>query len=339
MKKGFLNSCAFLMSLMMIVACGNDDDDFNNDFDGLATIVLTSDDKTENGYFDGSLYYTIIENASKEVAVTKVDEDAVNVDIPAYVKIEGSTYKCTTIGIVAFGRNKKLISVSIPNTITSIEESAFGDCDNLKKVIVKDLHAWLNIKFGNYRSNPLTCARHLYSDETTEVKDLVIPEDISIIGDYAFAGCLSLVSLTIPDNVTSIGNAAFEDCSELVTVHIGNGVTSIGSQAFNNSYSLQNLTIGENVEIIGEYAFYYNTSLLYVRIPSSVSHIGSYAFGYCPNRKSYRIGSVIPPTIDGEEPFYSTEDATLYVPEASIDLYKNEKNWKYFNRIVGVLFP
>ena len=94
----------------------------------------------------------------------------------------------TSIGAKAFRKCSGLTSITIGNSMTSIGNYAFEDCSGLKKVIVKDIAAWCGIKFDDYDSNPLTYAKHLYSDEDTEITNLVIPNSVTSIGSQAFDG-------------------------------------------------------------------------------------------------------------------------------------------------------
>ncbi len=94
----------------------------------------------------------------------------------------------TIIGESAFWFCSGLTSITIPNSVTSIGRYAFEYCSGLKKVIVKDIAAWCEIKFDGSYSNPLTYAKHLYSDEDTEITNLVIPNSVTSIGSQAFDG-------------------------------------------------------------------------------------------------------------------------------------------------------
>ena len=198
----------------------------------------------------------------------------------------------TSIGESAFRYCSSLTSVTIGNSVTSIGSYAFNYCSGLKKVIVKDIAAWCGIKFGESYSNPLYYAHHLYSDENTEITNLIIPNSVTSIGNYAFYYCSGLTSVTIGNSVTSIGESAFGRCTGLTSVTIPNSVTSIGSWAFSGCSSLTSVTIGNSVTSIGDYAFSGCFGLTSITIPNSVTSIGSWAFDGCTGLKKVIVKDI-----------------------------------------------
>ncbi len=117
----------------------------------------------------------------------------------------------------------------------------------------------------------------------TSLTSLIIPESVTSIGDWAFSNCTNLTSITIPKSITSIGDCAFYGCMSLTNLTIPYGVTSIGRNVFSDCTSLANLTIPESVTSIGEFAFSGCTGLRSLTIPESVTSIGDGAFSCCEN--------------------------------------------------------
>ena len=122
----------------------------------------------------------------------------------------------------------------------------------------------------------------------SRLTNVIIPNSVTSIGDYAFYGCSSLTSIDIPNSVTSIGGSAFRDCSSLTSIEIPNSVTSIGDYAFYGC-GITSVTIPNSVTSIGERAFQACRGLTSIEIPNSVTNIGDYAFYECSSLTSIKI--------------------------------------------------
>ena len=147
--------------------------------------------------------------------------------------------------------------------------------------------------------------------DCSSLTSVVIPNGVTSIGDSAFFNCSSLASVVIPEGVTSIGVWAFKDCSSLTSVVIPNGVTSIGDSAFFNCSSLASVVIPEGVTSIGDSAFAGCSSLTSIVIPESVTSIGDWAFNCCK-----RLTSVVIPegvTSIGDGAFWGCRSLTSVV--------------------------
>ena len=126
---------------------------------------------------------------------------------------------------VLFNKNKTILiayiaketNYTIPNSVRTIGDSAFGGCDSLTSIN--------------------------------------IPNSVTIIEDHAFSGCYSLTSINIPNSVTTIGEGAFKGCDSLTSINIPNSVTTIGKSAFWGCDSLTNINIPNSVTTIGKCAF------------------------------------------------------------------------------------
>ena len=245
------------------------------------------------------------ENGIKVVVganVTKIPEYLFRGSLAPSSKITSVEFEegsiCQSIGKYAFYNCDNLTDITIPASVTSIGEWAFYACYSLDNLYISDLASWFNISFGDEDENPLYAnplyyAEHLYLNGE-EVTELVIPEGVTSIGDYAFYNDTSFTSITIPASVTSIGDYAFYSCDSLASIDVDSNNSNYKS-VDGNLYSKDGKTliqyaigktdttfaIPEGVASIGDYAFYDCISLIRITIPSSVTSIGSNAFANC----------------------------------------------------------
>jgi len=163
-------------------------------------------------------------------SLTAIDVHAANA---AYSSVDGVLYNKNKTTLIKYPAGKTG-TFTIPNSVTSIEDSAFAYCANLTSV--------------------------------------TIPNSVASIGKEAFESCTSLTSVAIP-NGASIGNTAFWKCTSLTSVTIGNGA-SLGHLVFQHCYSLASVTIGSNVAFLGGQVFYACTSLTSVTFQGTIPSSG-----------------------------------------------------------------
>ena len=164
-------------------------------------------------------------------------------------------------------------SVTIPESVTSIGQSAFESCFSLDSLIIKD--AATSIGASAF-------------DGCSHLTTLSLGKNITTIGDYAFQGCSYLTNVTIPQSVTSIGRQAFY-LTDLNTLTIKGPIKSMGYAAFAGCTNLTSLSLYDGIQTIGEGAFINSTSLEAVTIPQSVTSIGASAFVNCSNLSTITI--------------------------------------------------
>ena len=114
-----------------------------------------------------------------------------------------------------------LTSVTIGTGVTSVGSGAFENCTRLTEVHISDLGVWCAIDFDDESANPLSGGGALYLNGN-RVTELVIPENVTKIGNYAFYGCEWVGDLTIPAAVKQIGKYAFGGCNNVAEVAFEN---------------------------------------------------------------------------------------------------------------------
>lgn len=231
--------------------------------------------------------------------------------------------------------NGKLIEkLIIPDTITSINDYTFSDCDSITSVIIPESVTSIGFySFCNCRS----------------LTEIVFPDNsvTSVsIDTGAFSGCWGLANLTITNSITSIedyafgnckeltrviwnaercitagsyGEFIFDNCKNLTNIEIGNNVKVLPPCVFANCSGVTNITIPDSVTAIGDYAFYSCTGLTTITIPDNVSYIGDGSFRNCTGLNNVIIGDSA--TSIGERAFYESSGlVSIILPDSIISI-------------------
>ena len=258
-----------------------------------------------------------------------------------YSGINGILFNKEKTELIKYPEGKSETSYTIPNSVTSIEESAFYSCTGLTSITIP---------------NSVTSIGKWAFQDCTGLTSITIPNSVTGIGVgpfgvEAFDGCSNLTSInvasgnnyysgingvlfnkkktelircpegksqtsyTIPDSVTSIEQRAFYNCTGLTNITIPNSVTSIGGWAFQDCTGLTSITIPNSVTSIVYRAFSGCTGLKNITIPNSVTSIGSYAFRKCTGLTSITLGNSV--TSIGMEAFCDCNSLTsIIIPDS-----------------------
>ncbi len=248
--------------------------------------------------------------------VTSIGEGAFGATGLMSIEIPDSV---TSIGDYAFSDCHRLTSIMIPHSVTNIGEAALGACFNLTSIIVDPENNEFYSKDNciiKTLSNMLIlgCQTSIIPDCVTSIgkyafgacinlRSIKIPDSVRNIDDYAFWYCTGLTSIEMPKNLISIGDYAFEDCINLTSFTMCDGVTSIGEGAF-GATGLMSIEIPDSVTIIGKSAFYGCEDLTSITIPDSVTSIGERAFVYCTGMTSITVA-------EGNPTYYSENNCII----------------------------
>lgn len=266
--------------------------------------LMTFADGTEiNG-----IYYNLVSKTKQAEVTSNPNKYSGSINIPSTVEYDGITYDVTKLGYRAFHSCEDVTSVSIPNSITTIEEGVFSWCYGLTELDIP---------------NSVTSLGKKAISQCRNIASITIGTGLNSIDREAFAGCVGIkkviikdiaawcqidfgdnplewgngkiyndenteiTELVIPDGVTIISGTAFRGCSSLTSVVLPNTIEKIYYDAFASCTGLTSIEIPNSVTFLS--GFSSCTGLTSVTIPNSVTTIGSSAFYGCTGLTSIEI--------------------------------------------------
>ncbi len=269
----------------------------------------------------------------------------VEVDIPDGV---------TSMGINVFGNCSSLKRVHLPASLDTLPSSTFSSCSQLTEVTVPRNVSFIDEQCFLYASNLKT----------------VIIEDgsrLTALGTYAFRDCPKLESVNFPNTLTSVGTGCFTNCYALKTCHLGDNITEIGSAIF---WECRELTESEVIGSVPEMKNIYVrcpklkrvilgdrngtpglttikncgivdcSSIEYLELGASIDTLETHALVDLDSLKVLVCWATVPPRCNDYwhsfEPYPHNVKAPVYVPKASLEAYRNAREWKDFPTIAAI---
>ena len=225
---------------------GNVSVGYNAFYNCKSVTYLKNNDITVIDTSDTPLKFSITSDSTAEL----IKGNYSNLDsifIPAKVRIGDKIYSVTDIDSTTFRYSKRLKYIEISEGITDIRGGTFANCDSLKYITIPKSVTNIVAK-AFYGCTSLEPKLLIYDNGTkcygwigdkSKCTEVVIPEGVTSIGEWAFYECSSLTSIKIPESVISIGYGAFYGCSNLdVTIDNSKGNVSVGYNAFYNCKSV-----------------------------------------------------------------------------------------------------
>ena len=385
--KGFLRFIGAVLALCL-VACNEPEP------------VVTPDTsiKSLGTPADNEIWFTTIDGRD----LMALNEEAFS---SAIIDIEYSEYDVnvirfaepiTAIGANAFNNCRNINNVSLPEGITTIGERAFFECIQLEcitfgskikecgfqafdgcnalySIHVASVGYWCDIKFANPTANPIYYSGSFLINGK-KVTELVIPNWVEHISEYAFYNCSALSSVEISASVKSIGEDAFLGCEtiskvdtkslkawcgiefansysnplymsgslyengKLVSILSLEGIEAISPQAFQGCGSIKSLIADKSLKTIGKEAFRGCAELISVELQEGITTIEGRAFMGCSALEHVAVKALEPPTLGDKYVFdYNADNRKIYVPSKAYNTYISNEMWsRYADSIEGI---
>ena len=219
---------------------------------------------------------------------------------------------------------------SAPKNLKKIHVTCGELTDDGFSVISRSKNSLVTLNLSNISNTTLSANAF---NGCYNLKKITLPNSLYAIEYMAFADCKSLASIELPEMLEHIGASAFENCRSLSSLVFNNNgmLKTIGNWAFYNCHNLQNITIPKGVTEIGDAAFYGCTYLEDLNLPASLQTIGENTFSFCTKIKKMVVDAFTPPSIYAKTFFEVNRQTPVYVPDESVEAYKNDTYWRELN--------
>ena len=215
--------------------------------------------------------------AGTEITITAIPDEGYELDKITYTPQGGAATDITSTGSFEMPDANVTVNITFKEADSNIV--AGGECgENLTWVL--DTNGTLTIS-GTGNMTDFTSSNIPWISYKSDIKNILINDGVTSIGERAFTKCVCLTNVEIPNSVTKVGSNSFSGCSSLINIEIPEGVWGIGNYAFSECSNLTS-----------------------INIPSSTINIGSGAFNKCNKLMSINVAP--------DNAWYTDEDGILF---------------------------
>ena len=302
-------TCAFSALAVNASASFFDDEDYLDDifFD---TIFEDGIYYTLNA-IDEFIYATVSDFETDDEGKSVLPETVV---IPESIEHKGETYTVAEIGYMAFADCSTLREITLPSTITSINDYAFSGASHLEKVVIpSDIefsYFGKEVFFGtpvlgyfaeNCEDGEVILGQNVLLAYLGNEKTYTVPEEIDFIADRCFF-MSGVEKINFNETVTEILPYTFANCRNLKEIDIPDSIIALGEGAFSNCTNLEKVNLGDSFELFG-YKVFEGTKVKEIYIGASVVDAMG-AFTGCNTLEKI--------TVSEDNEYYTYEDDALF---------------------------
>ena len=242
----------------------------------LASLNLASADIMDYNGTNGTLSANVTDYPSNTVPSSAFKTTAGKVSLVAVVLPNS----IVTIDASAFNKCTGLTTINIPSTVSTIGSMCFMNCSSLTSVTLPQ--GIVSIATSTF----FGCAK---------LTTVVIPSTVTTINSGAFRVCTGLTSFVFPSSIITIGAQIFQGCTALTSVDMSaaSGLTTSGNSTFAGCTSLTSVTLPSSVTLIEQMSFSGCSALKTFVIPSTVKTLGGTCFLGCSSLLSIEIPSSV----------------------------------------------